>query len=987
MPMIIDMPQGWRTRLQVARDPGILAVVGAVLLMCAPVLPAFSRLVVLPALLLAPGYALLRLLGQDTGMRSISVAVPVSLVLAVCASLLLDVSGIRLSPLSLGLLLGAVTALFMVGSYGRQLVSGPLWQHRTPSGDRELAPRKLWSAAGDGPKIVGYVADSEHDEAAFVAEEVDRLTDKGEAAPGQVAVFYRTNAQSRAFEEVFIRAGLPYKVVGGVRFYERREVRDLLAYLRLIANSEDEVSLRRVLNVPRRGIGDRTEERIAAIARWDKTSFAAALARPGDVPGLSARAVRAVEGFNELVGGLRADADAGLPVAEIAEAVLERSGYVAELEASSDLQDASRIENLNELVAVAREFDALRGRAGPLHPDPGAAGPAPGPLADFLEQVSLVADADQVPAGEDHDGLVTLMTLHTAKGLEFPVVFLTGMEENVFPHQRAVNDPQELQEERRLAYVGITRAERRLYLTQAVDAPGNRRVRGVRGLRRLVSPGPRRGRRHPHDDVVLTAPGDHSAVTNALRAMFTRDFVYLGALGLQVVLAAVMTPILTRRVGVSEFGQLSLAIVVAQLLGVTFSLGLPFAAEKVFAGEDGDRRSRGVLAISTVLAVAAALAVVLAAPAWGPIVGLDRILDARLAALWAACFALTLTSLAMLRSRERLRMAIFVATLQSLGAQAAGVLLLYWWAPTVASYLCGLIIGQGAAAVVGLLALRPDWSALAAIRRYGPLFLFGLPMVPQQLSGWILGAGDRVVVRHVLGSAAVGRYSVAYNVGSLGFILLVFVNQAWMPRIYAAADQVARSRLLASSRDMMNLLLIPVVCGLAAGAPLVLEVWVPPSFHPAELTPIVAIVAICTFPFGQFLANLRALMSEGKTGRAAVATLVAAAVNIGLNVVMVPFLGITGSAIATVLSYALCARLTRPPVGSGLQVPGASFLLRTLIGGAVVVTLAIGVLPTSPVWLVIRLAMGAGALLAFALLLRRAMTGFETSGRLVTPVS
>ena len=242
-------------------------------------------------------------------------------------------------------------------------------------------------------------------------------------------------------------------------------------------------------------------------------------------------------------------------------------------------------------------------------------------------------------------------------------------------------------------------------------------------------------------------------------------------------------------------------------------------------------------------------------------------------------------------------------------------------------------------------------------------------------------------MRHVLGSAAVGRYSVAYNVGSLGFILLVFVNQAWMPRIYAVADRVARSRLLASSRDMMNLLLIPVVCGLAAGAPVVLGVWVPTSFHPAELTPIVAIVAICTFPFGQFLANLRALMSEGRTGRAAVATLVAAAVNIGLNVVMVPFLGITGSAIATVLSYALCARLTRPPVSSGLQVPRASVLLRTLIGGAVAVTLAIGVLPTSPVWLAIRLVMGAGALLAFALLLRRAMTGFETSGRLVTPVA
>jgi O-antigen/teichoic acid export membrane protein len=503
--------------------------------------------------------------------------------------------------------------------------------------------------------------------------------------------------------------------------------------------------------------------------------------------------------------------------------------------------------------------------------------------------------------------------------------------------------------------------------------------------RQLVADLPRQHRGTPSGDREL-ARRDHLAATSALRAMFTRDFVYLGVSALQVVLAALITPILTRRVGVGEFGQLALAVVVAQLLGVIFSFGLPFAAQKVFAGEDGDRQSRGVLAISAVLAVLASLVVILAAPVWGPVVGLDSVVDARLAALWAACFALTWTSLAMLRSEDRLRMAMFVSALQSLGAQAAGVLLLYWLAPTVTSYLWGLIIGQGAAAVVGLLSLTPDWSAVAAIRRYGGAFLFGLPMVPQELSGWILGVGDRVVIRHDLGSVAVGRYSVAYNVGNLGFILLVFVTQAWMPRIYAVPDRVARSRLLASSRDMMNLLLIPVVCGLAAGAPIVLKVWVPESFQPAELTPIVAIVAICTFPFAQFVANLRALMSEGKTGQAAVATLVAAAVNIGLNIVMVPLLGITGSAIATVLSYALCARLTRPPVSSGLQVPGASVLLRTLIGGAVVVTLAIGALPTSPVWLVIRLAMSAVALLAIVLLLRRAMAGFEISDRLVTPV-
>ncbi len=313
-------------------------------------------------------------------------------------------------------------------------------------------PKNLWSEAGDGPPITGYVADSEHDEAAFVAEEVDRLADAGEAAPGQVAVFYRTNAQSRVFEEVFIRSGLPYKVVGGVRFYERREVRDLLAYLRLTANPDDEVSLRRVLNTPRRGIGDRAEEYVAALANRDKISFAAALARPEDVPGLAARSARAIEGFNDLMTGLREMVVAGSPVGDLTEAVLDRTGYVADLQASSDLQDASRIENLTELVSVAREFDAR---------NPG------GTLAEFLEQVSLVADADEIPEGEEHGGMVTLMTLHTAKGLEFPVVFLTGLEENVFPHERSMGDERELAEERRLAYVGITRAMERLYVTRA----------------------------------------------------------------------------------------------------------------------------------------------------------------------------------------------------------------------------------------------------------------------------------------------------------------------------------------------------------------------------------------------------------------------------------------------------------------------------------------------------------------------------------------
>jgi DNA helicase II / ATP-dependent DNA helicase PcrA len=318
-------------------------------------------------------------------------------------------------------------------------------------------PKNLWSDAGAGPPIVGYVADNEHDEAAFVAEEVDRLSDEGVAKPGQVAVFYRTNAQSRVFEEVFIRVGLPYRVVGGVRFYERREVRDLLAYLRLIANPADEVSLRRVLNVPRRGIGDRAEEYVAGYAARERITFAEALRTPGEVPGLAARSAAAIAGFNELIDDLREQAATGGPVAELVEAVLDRTGYQVSLETSPDLQDETRVENLQEMVSVAREFDgSLSDQAR-----------ADGRLADFLERVALVADADEIPDGEDHGGMVTLMTLHTAKGLEFPVVFLTGMEEEVFPHQRSLTNQRELEEERRLAYVGITRAEQRLYLTRA----------------------------------------------------------------------------------------------------------------------------------------------------------------------------------------------------------------------------------------------------------------------------------------------------------------------------------------------------------------------------------------------------------------------------------------------------------------------------------------------------------------------------------------
>ncbi|MFE7468804.1 DNA helicase PcrA [Streptomyces sp. NPDC057499] len=320
-------------------------------------------------------------------------------------------------------------------------------------------PKNLWTNAGTGARITGYVADTEHDEAQFVADEIDRLTDAGDAKAGDVAVFYRTNAQSRVFEEIFIRVGLPYKVVGGVRFYERKEVRDILAYLRVLANPEDTVPLRRILNVPKRGIGERAEAMIDALSLRERITFPQALRRVDEAYGMAARSANAVKRFNTLMEELRTIVESGAGPAVVLEAVLERTGYLAELQASTDPQDETRIENLQELAAVALEFEQERGEAG----EEGA-----GTLADFLEKVALVADSDQIPdEDEDGSGVITLMTLHTAKGLEFPVVFLTGMEDGVFPHMRALGQTKELEEERRLAYVGITRACERLYLTRA----------------------------------------------------------------------------------------------------------------------------------------------------------------------------------------------------------------------------------------------------------------------------------------------------------------------------------------------------------------------------------------------------------------------------------------------------------------------------------------------------------------------------------------
>ena len=281
----------------------------------------------------------------------------------------------------------------------------------------ERRPKNLWTDAGEGELIVGYAADSEQDEAMFIADEIARLMKEDGTAPSDVAVMYRANAQSRAIEERFIRAEIPYTVVGGTRFYERTEIKDMLAYLAAIANEDDDVAVRRIINTPRRGIGDVAVEGIVAVGRAAGISFGAALRHLDGAASLTARARVAIDGFVALLDDLRGLARDNGPAAVI-DAIADRTGYLAALRASDDPQDASRIENVMELVAVGREF---------VEENPG------GTLPDFLEKVALVADADQVPDADGGGGVVTLMTLHTAKGLEYPVVFLTGLEEGHLP--------------------------------------------------------------------------------------------------------------------------------------------------------------------------------------------------------------------------------------------------------------------------------------------------------------------------------------------------------------------------------------------------------------------------------------------------------------------------------------------------------------------------------------------------------------------------
>jgi DNA helicase-2/ATP-dependent DNA helicase PcrA len=375
------------------------------------------------------------------------------------------------------------------------------------SNNTKRTPKHLWSDRGVGVPITRFEAEDEHDEAGFIVDEIERLQGEGFNL-ADMAVFYRTNAMSRVIEEVFVRRGVPYSVVGSVKFYDRKEVKDAVAYLKMLVNPSDEVSVKRIINEPRRGIGNTTVAHIDRFTQSRGISFFAGLGRVDEIPQLNTRAQKTVLEFTGLVDLLRQKAEEG-GVEAAAQAVLDDTGMVAGYESERTIEAMGRVENLRELVGVAAEFESSNEGA--------IIGDEPYDTLDnirrlevFLEATALVSDIDEWDEGA---GAVTLMTLHTAKGLEFPVVFIVGMEDGVFPHMRSLGDPDELEEERRLAYVGITRAQDKLYLTSAWNRmlfggssynPPSRFLQEVPEA--LVEKAGKRQRRDPAERAAATGP-------------------------------------------------------------------------------------------------------------------------------------------------------------------------------------------------------------------------------------------------------------------------------------------------------------------------------------------------------------------------------------------------------------------------------------------------------------------------------------------------
>ena len=497
------------------------------------------------------------------------------------------------------------------------------------------------------------------------------------------------------------------------------------------------------------------------------------------------------------------------------------------------------------------------------------------------------------------------------------------------------------------------------------------------------------------DGQVAEAPGagaqDHAAAeiqtdtAEAMKGLFGRDSLYMLLWGVQLGIAALSTPIITRMLGMSQFGRVAATLAVVQVVVALASFSLQSAVQRVFADGVGDRDARRVVTLAVIVALAVWALVDATGPFWSQALGLGGYGPTlEYGTAWAALWAITNSALGLIRSQDKLVAFGIVTLLQSVVAEALGVAMVVLVHPTASAYVLGHLIAQGAAVAVALVVARPilfrrsDWPVLAGA------LAFSIGLVPAALASFVLDTSDRLIVRGDLGPAAVARYAVAYNVANLTMVLLYVLNTAWMPRVFALSEAKVRASVLTESRDFLYALLIPVVVGLCAASPIILNFWVPAGYRPSGLLPIVAIVAVTAFPYAGMMAAMRVLLFSGKTLAVGASTVIAALANIGLNVYLVPKLGIAGASLATMCSFGLLFGLLALRSRLILRLPRPRVALIARILAAIAISLASTQLPASPATMAVRVLVAFGCALAFVAMLTNVLapTRHPLAGRI-----
>lgn len=469
----------------------------------------------------------------------------------------------------------------------------------------------------------------------------------------------------------------------------------------------------------------------------------------------------------------------------------------------------------------------------------------------------------------------------------------------------------------------------------------------------------------------------HDHVDSSVQAMFGRDTAYLLVSGLQMVCAVLVTPVITRMVGPGSYGNIALGIAISQVVGPILTFGTGTGVQKEFARSGTDTTARNVLGAVMVCSLGLSLVLVGAMSVGSSSLGGSTAVTVyRFAALWGGLSAGTSVALSLLRSKERIRTFAVVSLVQSIGAQLSGLLLVILVDRGPVAYMAGMVVGQGLAFLLAVVATRPRVSGVLDADTLRRVLPYSLPLIPQQLSGFILMAGDRFVVQNDLGTTAVGRYSVAYAVGSLAMALLTVVNQSWLPRVFGLSGGSMRRAVLERARISLDLLLAPLVLGLAVGAPIGLHVWAPSAYRPGQLLSVTVVVVITTIPSADFISNLWLLLSAERTTRLAVATGLAAVANIALNVALIPYIGILGSAWATFIGYGLLAWLTLMFTKPELRLPRRKPKQTALRVGVVALSLAsVTVAQTGTAAFAARLVVGVLLAVATVAVLRSLATG------------